>query len=104
MSGIDSTPDFRSCEENWLRKLQIDGNFDENFDFFFVLSKRWHWLAHSEGGMTPRAAHTAIYSSETDSLYVFGGYDLNYVLSDLEVYRFGTSQWEDEYGVILGEK
>ena len=52
--------------------------------------------------MTPRAAHTAIYSSETDSLYVFGGYDLNYVLSDLEVYRFGTSQWEDEYGVILG--
>ncbi|XP_043275705.1 multiple epidermal growth factor-like domains protein 8 isoform X2 [Venturia canescens] len=62
---------------------------------------RWHWLAHSEGGMTPRAAHTAIYSSETDSLYVFGGYDLNYVLSDLEVYRFSTSQWEDEYGVIL---
>ncbi|KYM76277.1 Multiple epidermal growth factor-like domains protein 8 [Atta colombica] len=62
---------------------------------------RWHWLSHSEGGLRPRAAHTAIYVQETDSLYVFGGYDLNYILSDLEVYRFSTSEWEDEYGSIL---
>lgn len=52
--------------------------------------------------MKPRAAHTAVYISETDSLYVFGGYNLNYVLSDLEIYRFSTSQWEDEHGNILG--
>ncbi|XP_015121638.1 multiple epidermal growth factor-like domains protein 8 [Diachasma alloeum] len=62
---------------------------------------KWHWLSHSEGGMTPRAAHSAVYDGETDSLYVFGGYDLNYVLGDLEVYRFNTSQWEDEHGSVL---
>lgn len=52
--------------------------------------------------MTPRAAHTAVYVNETDALYVFGGYDLNHILGDLEVYRFSTSQWENEYGDILG--
>lgn len=35
--------------------------------------------------MTPRAAHTAIYLPEDDSLYVFGGYDLNSVISSLQV-------------------
>ncbi|XP_076675324.1 multiple EGF like domains 8 isoform X3 [Andrena cerasifolii] len=64
-------------------------------------NNRWHWLSHSEGGLRPRAAHTAVYIKETDSLYVFGGYDLNYILSDLEMYRFSTSQWEDEYGSVL---
>ncbi|XP_058808805.1 multiple epidermal growth factor-like domains protein 8 isoform X2 [Phymastichus coffea] len=62
---------------------------------------RWHWLAHSESGMTPRAAHTAVYISESDSIYVFGGYNLNYILSDLEIYRFSVSQWEDDYGTVL---
>lgn len=60
-------------------------------------------MSHSESGLKPRAAHTAIYVQETDSLYIFGGYDLNYILSDLEVYRFSTSQWEDEYGTVLGK-
>lgn len=52
--------------------------------------------------MTPRAAHTSVYINETDSLYVFGGYDLNFILSNMEVYRFNTSKWEDELGSILG--
>lgn len=47
----------------------------------------WHWLSHTESGMTKRAAHSAIYVNHTDSLYVFGGYDLNRVLSVLEVYK-----------------
>ncbi|PSN57394.1 Multiple epidermal growth factor-like domains protein 8 [Blattella germanica] len=59
---------------------------------------KWHWLSHSEGGLTPRAAHTAVYLRETDSLFVFGGYNLNNVLGDLEVYRFSSSHWEDENG------
>ncbi|GFG35976.1 hypothetical protein Cfor_03559, partial [Coptotermes formosanus] len=59
---------------------------------------KWHWLSHSDGGLSPRAAHTAVYHKETDSLYVFGGYNLNNVLSNLEVYRFETSRWEDEHG------
>lgn len=62
---------------------------------------RWHWLSHSEGGMTPRAAHSSVYVNETDSLYVFGGYNLNFILSNLEVYRFNISKWEDESGSIL---
>ena len=53
--------------------------------------------------MTPRAAHTAIYINEVDSLYVFGGYNLNIILSNLEIYRFSTSQWEDEFGNVLGK-
>lgn len=67
-----------------------------------MLNFRWHWLSHSEDGLKPRAAHSAIYDTQTDSLYVFGGYDLNYVLGDLQVYRFNTSQWEDDRGVVLG--
>jgi hypothetical protein len=63
---------------------------------------RWHWLSHSDGGLTPRAAHTAVYHKETDSLFVFGGYNLNSVLGSLEVYRFDTSRWEDEHGNELG--
>jgi hypothetical protein len=63
---------------------------------------RWHWLSHSDGGLTPRAAHTAVYHKETDSLFVFGGYNLNNVLGNLEVYRFDTSRWEDEHGNELG--
>ncbi|PZC82381.1 hypothetical protein B5X24_HaOG210422 [Helicoverpa armigera] len=61
----------------------------------------WHWLSHTESGMTKRAAHTAVYVNHTDSLYVFGGYDLNKVLGLLEVYRFSTSQWYDENGKVL---
>ncbi|KAJ2953641.1 hypothetical protein O0L34_g1253 [Tuta absoluta] len=61
----------------------------------------WHWLSHSESGMTRRAAHTAVYVNQTDSLYVFGGYDLNKVLGLLEIYRFSTSRWYDENGKVL---
>lgn len=45
----------------------------------------WHFLAESGEGLRPRAAHTAVYVDITDSLYVFGGYDLNKVLGDLVV-------------------
>ncbi|ALC38654.1 CG7466 [Drosophila busckii] len=55
----------------------------------------WRWLATDAEGMTPRAAHSAIYIEDEDALYVFGGYDLN------NVYRFSTSQWEDEWGIPL---
>lgn len=80
-------------------------NFFVFLGFVILLSffcyKRWHWLY--EGGLTPRAAHSAIYSSETDSLYVFGGYDLNHILGDLMVFRFNTSNWEDENGTPISK-
>ncbi|XP_050362348.1 multiple epidermal growth factor-like domains protein 8 [Nymphalis io] len=61
----------------------------------------WHWISHTESGMTKRAAHSAVYVNQTDSLYVFGGYDLNRVLGVLEIYKFSTSQWYDENGKVL---
>ncbi|XP_030384738.1 multiple epidermal growth factor-like domains protein 8 [Scaptodrosophila lebanonensis] len=61
----------------------------------------WRWLATDAEGMTPRAAHSAVYMEDEDALYVFGGYDLNNVISTLQVYRFNTSQWEDEWGIPL---
>lgn len=75
----------------------------KTFDWLTVFgADRWHWLSHSDGGLTPRAAHTAVYHKEMDSLFVFGGYNLNDVLGNLEVYRFATSHWEDEHGNELG--
>ncbi|XP_076271195.1 multiple EGF like domains 8 isoform X2 [Rhynchophorus ferrugineus] len=58
----------------------------------------WHYLAQTGEGLRPRAAHSAVYVDITDSLYVFGGYDLNHVLADLEVYNFQTSSWRDSDG------
>ncbi|XP_054283597.1 multiple epidermal growth factor-like domains protein 8 [Macrosteles quadrilineatus] len=59
----------------------------------------WHHL-HREG-VNARAAHSAIYISDTDALYVFGGYNLNTILGDLVIFRFNHSQWEDEDGKII---
>ncbi|XP_058126471.1 multiple epidermal growth factor-like domains protein 8 isoform X2 [Anopheles coustani] len=61
--------------------------------------KEWHWLSKSRNGLPPRAAHTAVYHQPSDSLYVFGGYNLNEVLDSLYVYRFAKNQWEDEWGL-----
>ena len=47
--------------------------------------EHWRWLATNAEGMMARAAHTAIYLEEHDSLYVFGGYDLNNIISSLQV-------------------
>lgn len=57
-----------------------------------------------QDGVTARAAHSAVYVNETDSLYVFGGYDLNTILGDLVIFRFNHSQWEDEDGKTISEQ
>ncbi|XP_038062576.1 multiple epidermal growth factor-like domains protein 8 [Patiria miniata] len=41
-----------------------------------------------------RTGHTAEYHEGTDSLWVFGGYDLNGVLDDIVRYNFTSNQWE----------
>lgn len=61
----------------------------------------WHWMSTFQGGLSPRAAHTAVYVAQTDALYVFGGYDLNNVLGSLQIYSFNKSTWEDEWGISL---
>ncbi|KAK9888746.1 hypothetical protein WA026_000973 [Henosepilachna vigintioctopunctata] len=64
----------------------------------------WHWLSHSEGGLQPRAAHTAVYIDLTDSLYVFGGYNLNNILHSMAIYSFKNNTWRDENGNLLPDK
>ncbi|XP_055855625.1 multiple epidermal growth factor-like domains protein 8 [Episyrphus balteatus] len=81
------------CEQGYTGKL-CDLFVNPN-------GSNWRWLAADSDGMTPRAAHTSVYVEEQDSLYVFGGYDLNHVLDSLQIYRFNTSQWEDEWGIPL---
>lgn len=43
-----------------------------------------------------------MYISEVDSLYVFGGYDLNNIRGDLVVFRFNTSMWYDQNDNVIG--
>ncbi|XP_060517960.1 multiple epidermal growth factor-like domains protein 8 isoform X2 [Cylas formicarius] len=69
-----------------------------------AVGNKWHWLSHSEGGLQPRAAHSAVYIEMTDSLYVFGGYNLNNIMGSLEVYNFQTSTWRDENGNVISDK
>lgn len=62
---------------------------------------QWHWLTNSSFSFSHRAAHTAIYHEATDSVYIFGGYDLNNVLGSLEIFRFNSSSWENEDGEVV---
>jgi hypothetical protein len=34
-----------------------------------------------------------VYDDSQDSLFVYGGFDLNYILGDLLVYRFQEAKW-----------
>lgn len=61
----------------------------------------WHWISSNQDGFLPRAAHTAIYNEQTDSLYVFGGYNLNNVLGALQIFRFQANAWQNENGELL---
>lgn len=54
------------------------------------VGNEWHYLASAYSGLTPRAAHSAIYVRETDSLYVYGGHDLNNILGALQVCLYET--------------
>lgn len=62
----------------------------------------WLWLSSGKNSFSGRAAHTGVYIKETDSLYVFGGFDLNKVLGDLSIYKFNTSSWESQNGNFSG--
>ena len=42
-------------------------------------------MSDNHHGLYSRAAHTGVYIHNTDSLYVWGGFNLNHVLSDMQV-------------------
>lgn len=44
-------------------------------------------------GFSKRVGHAAVYHEDTDSLWVYGGYDLNTPLDDLIQYSFETDEW-----------
>jgi multipile epidermal growth factor-like domains protein 8 len=48
---------------------------------------QWAWLTRGDG-LTGRAGHSAIYVAAADRLLVFGGHDLNNVLSNLQVEKY----------------
>lgn len=65
---------------------------------------QWHWLTNNSNSFSKRLAHTAIYHEASDSVYIFGGYNLNNVIRSMEIFRFKTSLWEDENGILLKDR
>jgi hypothetical protein len=43
--------------------------------------------------LTPRTAHSAAYHPGLDTLFVYGGHDLNTVLGDLQAFSFRENRW-----------
>lgn len=91
------------CKENFSGRTCSLSKFNANVS-------QWHWITTKINSFTPRAAHTAVYDETTDSIYTFGGYDLNKVLGDLEIFKFGENKWfnergeEVEYGFRMAER
>ncbi|XP_057690185.1 multiple epidermal growth factor-like domains protein 8 [Corythoichthys intestinalis] len=59
------------------------------------------WWRVSEGDpyMSPRTGSAGVYLSSTGAMYLFGGFDLNRALGDLNKYNFTSNQWESRsYG------
>lgn len=83
---------WKLCRKIVLRELYI-------FNILNIF--RWHWVYRNS--VPARAAHSAIYINETDTLYVFGGYNLNSALGNMVIFRFNHSQWEDEDGELISK-
>ena len=67
-----------------------DCSLDENN----FIGNTWHFLSRNPGGtFTARASHASVYNDPRDSLFVYGGFDLNFILGDLIVYKFQESEW-----------
>lgn len=109
-SGVDCSIQLCNCGDDENRGF-CDKNKCKCFDGFSgqscslhkhnFKSSQWHWITNGSQSFTPRAAHNAIYSEETDEMYIFGGYDLNNVIWKMEIYNFKKNQWFDEKGQLL---
>ncbi|XP_052224268.1 multiple epidermal growth factor-like domains protein 8 [Dreissena polymorpha] len=56
-------------------------------------SELWYTLLPEGMGLEPRSAHAGAFVSRTECLYVFGGFSLNEVLSDLNCYCINETTW-----------
>ena len=79
-SGCDCHPGFSGDD------CSIDVN---NF-----IGNTWHFMSRgSVGPFSGRTSHASVYDDASDTLFVFGGFDLNNVLGDLLAYKFQDAKW-----------
>ena len=57
------------------------------------MTSQWHSVQLVSPRFRARAAHASVYVASTQSMYVFGGDDLNVFLNDFMQYDFGANQW-----------
>lgn len=62
---------------------------------------QWIWLTNSSNSFSKRTGHIAVYYEPSDSLFVFGGFNLNDVIASLEVFNFTANSWTDGSGKPL---
>jgi multipile epidermal growth factor-like domains protein 8 len=89
------------CHKNGCKCLNDFSGQSCSLHKFKAETSQWFWLTNGTQSFTPRAAHTAVYSDESDELFVFGGYDLNRVLGAMEVFQFKENRWIDGNGKVL---
>lgn len=54
----------------------------------------WHYVKSGRGGLfTPRTSHASAYDSQADTLFFYGGFDLNGNSDDLLAFKFGENEW-----------
>ncbi|XP_072165831.1 multiple epidermal growth factor-like domains protein 8 [Diadema setosum] len=76
------------CEEGYVGEgCSLSTANDSGWGQSFLVS------SGDAGGLSRRTGHAAVYHQETDSLWIFGGFDLNTPLEDLLQYSFETDEW-----------
>ena len=69
-----------------LCKEGYDGE-DCSLDLKNYIGNTWHYLSRIQ----PRTGHSMVYSNTTDTLYQYGGYDLNEYLNEFTKFSFKTT-------------
>ena len=72
---------------------------DCSLDLKNYIGNTWHYLSRIQ----PRTGHSMVYSNTTDTLYQYGGYDLNQYLNEFTRFSFKTNAWESlpSFGIPL---
>jgi hypothetical protein len=91
---------------NVILKISKSSTNDFKSDFVKSSIKSWNTLLMIHPGNTwhrltsagnryflPRSGHSSVYVETEDSIYFYGGFDLNRVSGKLLQFRFGTGRW-----------
>ena len=86
--GICMNSTYCECEEGYSGyKCNISLNDAEG-------SERWYEISPGGMGFSARSAHAGTYLSESNCLYIFGGFTLNEILDDLVKFCLDRNRWE----------